>query len=111
MEVFMYVFLANGTSGSAGGNNAIMILVYIAFFIAIMYFMVIRPQKKKEKKTREMLSSLQVGSEVVTIGGIYGKIINIKDDDIIIETSIDKTKLNLKKWAVKEIINEGVKPL
>jgi len=75
----------------------------IVLFVA-MYFILILPQKRREKKTREMLDSLKVGDKIVTIGGIDGKIINIKDDEVTIETSVEKTQIVFKKWAVKEVI-------
>jgi len=78
-------------------------LIYIVFFIAIMYLLIFLPQRRRDKKTREMLNSLQVGNNITTIGGIYGKIINIKDDELTIETGIEKTKILVKKWAVKEV--------
>ena len=75
-----------------------MVLVF-----GLMYVMLILPQKKKEKKTKELLNSLQVGWAVTTIGGISGKIVNIKDDEITIESGIEKTKILVKRWAVKDV--------
>ncbi len=76
-----------------------MVLVF-----GLMYLMLIRPQKKKEKKTQEMLNSLQVGWAVTTIGGIAGKIVNIKDDEVTIESGVEKTKILVKRWAIKDIV-------
>jgi len=76
-----------------------MVLVF-----GLMYVMLILPQKKREKKTKEMLDSLQVGYTVTSIGGIFGKIVNIKDDEITIETSVEKTKIVVKRWAIKEVV-------
>ena len=78
-------------------------IIYIAFIAGIMYLMVYRPQKKREKREREMRESLKVGDKIVTIGGICGKIINIKDDEITIETSVEKTKIGLKICSFKEV--------
>lgn len=75
---------------------------WILMFV-IMYFLLIRPQKKKEKETRDMINNAIVGDKVITIGGIVGKIINIKDDEFTIESGKDRTKITIKKWAVKEI--------
>ncbi|NLC68855.1 MAG: preprotein translocase subunit YajC [Clostridiaceae bacterium] len=77
-------------------------IIYIVFLVGIMYLLVFLPQRKREKKMREMINSLKVGDKVVTIGGVYGKVINIKDDEITLETGIEKTKLTLKNWAIKE---------
>ncbi|HHW49531.1 MAG TPA: preprotein translocase subunit YajC [Clostridiaceae bacterium] len=76
---------------------------YLLFFAVLMYLMIFLPQKRREKKMKQMLDSMQVGNKVVTIGGITGKVINIKDDEVTIETSVEKTKMNLKKWAIKEV--------
>jgi len=86
------------------GNGTISIL-YIVFIIAIFYFLLIRPQKKQEKRMREMLASLKVGDEVISIGGIKGKIRKIKDDFVVIETGADKTPIEFEKNAIKGVIN------
>lgn len=76
----------------------------MALVFGLMYVMLILPQKRKEKKTKELLNSLQVGWAVTTIGGISGKIVNIKDDEVTIESSVEKTKILVKRWAVKDVI-------
>ncbi len=76
----------------------------MALVFGLMYVMLILPQKKKEKKTKELLNSLQVGWAVTTIGGISGKIVNIKDDEITIESGVEKTKILVKRWAVKDVV-------
>jgi preprotein translocase subunit YajC len=78
-------------------------ILSMVLIFAVMYFILILPQKRKDKKMREMLSSLQVGNNVTTIGGLMGKIINIKDDEVTLETSIEKTQVKLKRWAIKEV--------
>lgn len=83
---------------AAIGTFAPMILLFV-----IMYVILILPQRKREKKTREMLNALKVGDEIVTVGGIMGKVMNIKDDEITIESGIMKTKILVKKWAIKEV--------
>ncbi len=77
--------------------------------LAIFYFFAIRPQRKKEKEIKEMRGSLKVGDEVVTIGGIYGKIIVVKDDVLTIESGSAKTKLELTRWSVGSIVQGGAK--
>lgn len=76
----------------------------MVLIFGLMYVMLILPQKKKEKKTKALLDSLQVGWAVTTIGGICGKIVNIKDDEITIESGIDKSKILIKRWAVKDVV-------
>lgn len=83
--------------------NDIQTLVYIVGIFVFFYIFLIMPQKKREKRIQEMQKSVKVGDEIVTFAGIIGKIINITDDMITIEASAEKTKLDIKKWAVKEI--------
>lgn len=78
------------------------ILPMVLIFV-VMYMILIMPQRKKEKKLRNMISALKVGDEVVSIGGVVGKVINLKDDEVTVETSVMKTKVQFKKWAIKEV--------
>lgn len=101
-------------TGSAGQTQQppawqsyITLLIPIAF-IVLMWFILIRPQKKKEKKAKEMLKSLTVGDEVVTISGVVGRIVQVKDDGFIIESGLDRTKFRVKRWAIQEkIVHES----
>lgn len=76
-------------------------------FLVVFYLFAIRPQKKKEKEIKEMRSSLRTGDEVITIGGIYGKILRVKEDIIIIEVGSTKTRLEVTKWAIGSVINKN----
>ena len=76
-----------------------MILILVVFFL-IMYFIMIRPEKKKQKKIEAMRNALTVGDEIVTIGGIMGVVVNVTEDNITIETGEDKVRIKFKKWAV-----------
>ena len=78
-------------------------IIIIVLFAVIVYFMMIRPQKKQEKETREMRDNLQVGDEITTIGGIIGKIVSIKEETITIETSHDRTKIRFLRSAVRSV--------
>ena len=60
-----------------------------------------RPQRKRDKAERDMRSSIEVGDEISTIGGFIGRVVNIKDDVLIIETSNDRTKLKIYRWAIR----------
>lgn len=73
--------------------------------LVVFYLFAIRPQKKKEKQVHEMRGSLKVGDDIVTIGGIYGKIIIVKEDIITLEVGTTKTRLDVTRWAVGTIIN------
>ena len=90
------------TGGSATGGGAApysSILLMVAL-LGVMYFMMIRPQRKRQKEEQEMRSSLEIGDEIITIGGIVGKVVKIREEDIVIETGADRTKLRLQRWAV-----------
>ncbi|MBQ6933081.1 MAG: preprotein translocase subunit YajC [Clostridia bacterium] len=81
----------------------LMSLGWIVLTFVLFYFVLIRPQKKREKEEKAMLKALKVGDNVVTIGGITGKIISIKDDLLVIETGADRVKLNFQKWAIRSV--------
>jgi len=88
--------------------NQLSPLIMTAIFIGIFYFLLIRPQQKKNKQVNEMRNNLQVGDNVVTIGGIHGKIIKTKDDVLTIEIGSDKVKLQIAKWAIGNVIKTGI---
>ena len=75
--------------------------IWIVATFAIFYLLLIRPQQKREKKERIMRNSLEAGDHIVTIGGIVGKIISVKEDEIVIETGADRTNLTMNKWCVQ----------
>ena len=88
------------------GNDLMLMLVQfgpLILLFGLMYVILILPQKKKEKKARQLIEQAIVGDKVVSIGGITGKIINIKDDEFTIESGNERTKLTVKKWAIKEV--------
>ena len=79
-----------------GASSIIMLVVLVAVF----YFLLIRPENKRKKKAQEMRDSLKKGDTITTIGGIVGKIVMVKDETIVIETSDDRVRMELTKWAV-----------
>ena len=79
----------------------------LIILIAVMYFLMIRPQRKKDKAINEMRRSLTVGDEIVTIGGIVGKIVKTKDETIVIQVGSDRVKLEMMRWAVSSITKEA----
>ena len=82
-------------------------LIVLVVFIAIMYFLLIRPQKKKEKTIQNMRNNLQVGDEIITIGGICGKIVKTKDESIVIQVGADKVKFEMMRWSVSSVVSSG----
>ena len=88
---------------SASGNTTASLLTTLLPFvvlIVVFYFLLIRPENKKKKALNEMRDSLSVGDEVTTIGGIVGKVVHIKDDLVTIETSEDRVRMQLTRWAI-----------
>ena len=77
-----------------------MLIVYVVGFGALIYFLMIRPQRKQKKKDEELRNNIQVGDEITTIGGITGKIVSIKEDSFVIE-NVDHSKVKIMKWAVQ----------
>lgn len=75
-------------------------IIYLGVIVLVMWLVIFRPQKKKQKEEQRMRENLQIGDEIVTIGGINGRIVSIKDDTIIIE-SPDHSKIQLSNWAVQ----------
>lgn len=95
----MEFLAAQATSGKSGSLS--MILMMAAVF-AVMYFLMIRPQKKKQKEEQAMRDNLQIGDEITTIGGIVGKIVTVKDDTLIIETGADRNRMKITRWAISQ---------
>ena len=92
----------SGKSASGSGFGTVGYLIFMVLLFAVMYFILIRPQKKKDKEAKAMQSSLQVGDEIVTIGGIVGLGVQVNEDNIVIETTGNRNKIRLKNWAVQE---------
>ncbi|KXB71983.1 MULTISPECIES: preprotein translocase subunit YajC [Peptoniphilus] len=81
-------------------QRAMLNFLPLILMFAVFYFFVIRPQKKKANEINEMRESLKVGDKIITIGGIIGKIILVKEDYLVIETSSDNTKFEIMKWGI-----------
>ena len=91
---------SSGGADLAGGGGTFTI-VWLVIMVALFYFMLIRPQKKKEKADRQLRASLQAGDKIVTSGGFTGRILSVKDDEVTFETGAAKTRLTVKKWAIQ----------
>ena len=90
-------YTATGTEQALGMGSMLLPLVLM---IALMYFLMIRPENKRKKEAEAMRSSLKKGDQITTIGGIVGKIVHVTEDNIVIETSDDRVRMELAKWAV-----------
>ena len=92
------------TLNAGAGSTVGMILVYVVFLGALMYFMAIRPQKKQQKKMDELIASLEIGDYVLTTSGFYGSIIDITDDTVIVEFGNNKNcRIPMRKQAIAEV--------
>ena len=91
---------AAGSSG-ASANSWISTVILIVAMVAVFYFLIIRPQKKRDKQAKEMRNSIKVGDEVVTIGGVCGKVTNVKDDTITILSA--ESKMTFLKTSIASV--------
>ncbi len=95
---------AEGTAGFGLGFT----LIWIVALFGIMYFLMIRPQRKEQKRTQAMLNSMEVGDSVVTTGGFYGVIIDMTDEDVIVEFGNNKNcRIPMRKQAISEVEKAG----
>ena len=78
-------------------------IALVAVFAIVMYFFAIRPQRKQEREANEMRNSLEVGDEITTIGGIIGKVVSIRDETLVLETSHDRTRIRILKTAIRSV--------
>ena len=88
--------------GQVQQANPIYSIVLMVAMVAIFYFFIMRPQKKKQKEEEKMRNDLQIGDEIVTIGGIYGKIVSLKEDSFVLESVVDKSKTKFARWAIQQ---------
>lgn len=101
-----FMMLASEVSGVEGApmNPTVALLVQIVPFVLIalvFYFLMIRPQRKRDKETQKMRNSLEVGDEIVTSGGIIGRVVSIREDTVVIETGSDRSKVRIMRWAIQ----------
>jgi preprotein translocase subunit YajC len=95
---------STGATGAAGGSGSILwMLGSFALIIVVFYFLVIRPQNKKQKDAQKLLKSLKKGDRIVTIGGMRGTIVTVKDDVVLLKVD-DNTKLEFNKAAISSVI-------
>ena len=93
----MVNFLTAGLDAGAGMGSTMLMLVIM---IAVFYFMLIRPENKRKKEAEQMRSSVKKGDKITTIGGIVGTVVDVKENNIVIETSADQVRIELAKWAL-----------
>ena len=106
MNNFPYMLSLLGSAGATAEGGSILDTIIsfapIIVVVIVFYFMLIRPQQKKDKEDRAMRENLEVGDEIVTIGGIVGLVASVKEDTVVIETGSDRSKIRIRKSAVAE---------
>ena len=93
----MVNFLTAGMDAGAGMGSTMLMLVIM---IGVFYFMLIRPENKRKKEAEQMRSSVKKGDNITTIGGIVCTVVDVKENNIVIETSADQVRIELAKWAL-----------
>ena len=86
-----------GVPAGAGMGSTIIMLVLM---LAIFYFMLIRPENKRKKEAEQMRSSVKKGDQITTIGGVIGTVVDVKENNIVLETSADQVRIEFEKWAI-----------
>ena len=99
-----YLLTATEAAAEGGILENVISFAPIVVVIIVFYFMLIRPQQKKDKEDRAMRENLEIGDEVVTAGGIIGLVVSIKEDNVVIETGSDRSKIRVAKWAIAQNI-------
>lgn len=94
---------ADGTTTDSAGVEMLGMLLPLVLMFVVFYFFLIRPQKKKDKKVKDMLAALKPGDRICTIGGIYGTIKSIKDDTIELSVGREDTKMIVARWAIRNV--------
>lgn len=107
MNSLLYAGAMGGSQQAQAGNPLLSLLPFL-LIILIMYFLMIRPQAKKQREKAKMLQELQPGDEIVTIGGVYGKIEGVKDKNILIVKIAKDVKIYLSRSAVADKVTEKV---
>ena len=93
----MFNFLTTTPDAMGGMGSTLLMLVMM---IAVFYFMLIRPENKRKKEAEQMRSAVKKGDKITTIGGIVGTVVDVKENNIVIETSADQVRIELAKWAL-----------
>ena len=97
----MILFLESAAEQATSGTGSMLgLLLPMILVFGFMYLLMIRPERKKQKKAEEMRNNLSLGEEITTIGGITGKIVQVTEDTITFETGEDRVRIQVKKWAI-----------
>ena len=101
IDSFSLLEATQNAEGTSGGFSILLTVAYFVIILGALYFLMIRPQRKKQKEEKQMRENLQVGDEIITIGGIHGRVISIKEDELVVESKSDHSKLTFSRWALQ----------
>ena len=99
----MFQFLTDATTNPGGSEptgGLLGMLPMLLIMVAVFYFMLIRPENKRKKEAEQMRSTIKTGDKVTTIGGIVGKVVDVKSDNFVLETGADQVRIEFAKWAL-----------
>lgn len=99
------ILLTADAATTASNAGSMYTLIFMILMLVVLYFIMIRPQRKKEKADAEMRKNVQVGDEIETVGGIVGIITKVEENTVVIETSSDRCKMRIKKWAIAQNVS------
>ena len=105
LPLFLQAATTGADASSVAGASALSFVPFI-LIILIMYFLMIRPQSKKQKETQKMLDALKKGDKVITIGGIHGTVSSVKDNNIVVVKVDDSTKIEFNRTAIASVVSD-----
>ena len=102
----LHNFLTADASTATGGLGGMSSILFLVIIFVVFYFFLIRPENKRKKKLTEMRNNISIGDEIVTIGGIMGKVVQVTEDTITFETGEDRVRMQVTKWAISSNVRE-----
>ena len=102
----MFYNALTADAAATGGLGGMSSLLFLVIIFVVFYFFLIRPENKRKKKLTEMRNNISIGDEIVTIGGIMGKVVQVTEDTITFETGEDRVRMQVTKWAISSNVRE-----
>jgi preprotein translocase subunit YajC len=96
----MFYFLTDAAPSADPAGGLLGMLPMLLIMVAVFYFMIIRPENKRKKEAEQLRSNIKNGDKITTIGGITGKVVDVKEDKFVIETGADQVRIEFAKWAL-----------
>ena len=96
----MFYFLNDAATDASATGGLLSMLPMLLIMVGVFYFMIIRPENKRKKEAEQLRSNIKTGDKITTIGGITGKVVDVKEDKFVIETGADQVRIEFAKWAL-----------